>query len=66
MTVWWENWTDFLAMGRHGTYVWGSIGMTAILVLIEIIQARVARRESIHQVRQSIELLETERTFTSS
>jgi heme exporter protein D len=45
MNIWWDNWADFWAMGRHGAYVWGSYGLAAMLALIEIIQARRARQQ---------------------
>ncbi|OYT90820.1 MAG: heme exporter protein CcmD [Burkholderiales bacterium PBB3] len=31
----WNTWTDFLAMGGYGLYVWGSYAMVAACMLIE-------------------------------
>jgi len=36
--------TDFLAMGGYAAYVWGSFGVTALLVLVEILLLRRRRR----------------------
>ena len=32
----WNNWSDFLAMGGYGFYVWSSFGVTAGALLIEL------------------------------
>lgn len=40
----WNSFSDFLAMGGYGLYVWGSVGATALLMLAEPII--VARRNS--------------------
>ena len=31
----WKSFSDFLAMGGYGFYVWGSFGVTALIMLIE-------------------------------
>jgi heme exporter protein D len=51
MNIWWDNWSDFWAMGKHGFYVWGSYGVAALLVCAEVWQARRARREALQEVR---------------
>jgi heme exporter protein D len=35
----WKSFSDFLAMGGYGFYVWGSFGVTALIMLIEPIVA---------------------------
>ena len=35
----WHSFSDFLAMGGYGFYVWGSFGVTALIMLIEPIVA---------------------------
>ena len=35
----WNSFSDFLAMGGYGFYVWGSFGVTALIMLIEPIVA---------------------------
>ena len=53
----WEIWSDFWFMGGYGLYVWGSMGMTALLLLVEMVQARLAHRRALALVRaeQSLE-----------
>ena len=39
----WNSFSEFLAMGNHGVYVWGSVGVTALLMAGEpmlLIQGR--------------------------
>ena len=43
----WESWSAFWDMGGNAFYVWGSYGVTALLVIVELVQlrARSARLE---------------------
>ncbi|MDO8317782.1 heme exporter protein CcmD [Rhodoferax sp.] len=36
---------DFFNMGGYAFYVWGSFGITALVVVAEIWQVRIQRRE---------------------
>ena len=47
----WESWSDFWAMGGYAVYVWGSVGVTVLLIVIEVVMARAARRDVLQQVR---------------
>ena len=40
----WNSWSDFLAMGGYGLYVWGSFGVTALAIALEMGQVRLRRR----------------------
>jgi heme exporter protein D len=33
----WGSWSDFLAMGGYGLYVWGSLGMCAAVIIAEVV-----------------------------
>ena len=35
MTIYWNSFSEFLAMGKHGVYVWGSVGVMAVLMVLE-------------------------------
>ena len=35
----WSSWSEFWAMGGYALYVWGSFAVTALLMLIEVVQA---------------------------
>ena len=33
--MYWNSFSEFLAMGNHGVYVWGSVVVMAILMILE-------------------------------
>ena len=44
--IYWNSFSDFIAMGGYGFYVWGSFGLTGLIMLGEpilIINGRQAR-----------------------
>jgi heme exporter protein D len=51
----WESWSQFWEMGGYGLYVWGSFGVTALLMGGEVILA--ARRHQ--QIRESLRMQAT-------
>ena len=44
MSIYWSNWGDFWAMGGYGLYVWGSFGVTALVLAGELFSLRLRRR----------------------
>jgi len=40
----WGSLDQFLAMGGYGFYVWGSYGVTAALIVAELVLLRARRR----------------------
>ena len=50
----WNSFSEFLAMGGHALYVWGSFGACAALMAIEPILARMRRSQAIHELRREI------------
>lgn len=44
----WNSWSDFVAMGGYGLYVWGSFGVTALVLAAEIASV-MARRRALRQ-----------------
>ena len=49
----WGSLNDFLAMGGYALYVWGSYGMTALLVVIELMALRARRRRAMDELRRA-------------
>jgi heme exporter protein D len=41
----WNSVSEFLDMGGYALYVWGSFGISALVVVAEIWQVRAKRRE---------------------
>ena len=39
MSIHWNSFGEFLAMGGYGLYVWGSFGVTALIMIAEPIMA---------------------------
>jgi heme exporter protein D len=40
LNVYWNSPAEFFAMGGYGLYVWGSFGLTALLMAVEPVLAR--------------------------
>ena len=50
----WNSWNDFLAMGGYGLYVWGSFGVTALCMLVEIFWVQRAREQALNQIANEL------------
>ena len=50
----WNSWTEFWAMGGYGLYVWGSFGVTAMCVALEMIWVKNARAQALAQIRDEL------------
>lgn len=44
-----ESWGDFLAMGRHGLYVWTAYGVALTIVFWNVIQPWRRRRQLLRE-----------------
>ncbi len=42
---------EFLAMGGYGYYVWGSYGMTALVLALELVSLRARRGRAVAHLR---------------
>jgi heme exporter protein D len=52
MTPYWNDFAAFLAMGGYGPYVWPSLGLTALILLLEPLLLARRRRQLLHQLRR--------------
>ena len=50
----WNSWNDFWAMGGYGLYVWGSFGVTALCMLVEIVWVQRAREQALNQIANEL------------
>lgn len=48
----WHSFSDFLAMGGYGFYVWGSLGVCALVCLFEPMSLNLKRRALLAEVRE--------------
>jgi heme exporter protein D len=51
----WSSWSEFFSMGGYGVYVWGSYGVTLVLLAAEIMMLR-ARKRRLAQTAERAEL----------
>ena len=48
----WNSFNDFLAMGGYGLYVWGSLGVCAVVCIIEPFMLVLRRRALIAEAAE--------------
>ena len=48
----WNSFGDFLTMGGYGLYVWGSLGVCALVCVFEPISLNLKRRALLVEVRE--------------
>ncbi len=46
----WGSWENFLHMGGYGLYVWGSYGVTLVVIVAEIVALVLRRRGVIERL----------------
>ena len=51
----WQSASEFWAMGGYGVYVWGSIGVSAALLALEVALARMGRRQALDAVCEAMD-----------
>jgi heme exporter protein D len=58
----WSSASEFWAMGGYGVYVWGSMGVSAALLALEVWLARVGREQALDAVCEAMDaqVLDTE------
>ena len=49
-----NSFAEFLAMGRHGLYVWLSYGITAVIIFLNVILPLMQRRRFFKEQRQRL------------
>lgn len=47
----WNSASEFWAMGGYGLYVWGSFGLTALVMLVDMITTRIKRKKLERELR---------------
>jgi heme exporter protein D len=50
--MYWNSFSEFLAMGNHGLYVWGSVGVTFLLMALEPILLIRGRKSLIVRLKR--------------
>ena len=66
MNIYWNSFAEFLAMGRHGVYVWGSVGVMALLMVLEPVLVIRGQKGLIARLKRQFRAESTENTNTPS
>ena len=59
--LYWNSFADFLAMGKHGVYVWGSFVVMALVMIVEPILVVRSRRQLAERLRRQYRAEQLER-----
>ena len=51
----WSSASEFWAMGGYGVYVWGSMGVSAALLALEVWLARMGRSQALDAVCEAMD-----------
>ncbi len=52
--MYWNSLSDFLAMGSHGFYVWGSFIVMALLMILEPVLLVRSRKQLLVRLRRQL------------
>ena len=58
----WQSAAEFWAMGGYGVYVWGSVGVSAALLALEVWLARTGRLQALDAVCEAMDAAEDAQT----
>lgn len=58
----WSSAAEFWAMGGYGVYVWGSMGVSAALMALEVLLARRGRQQALDAVCEAIDAAQEDQT----
>ncbi|AUM14395.1 heme exporter protein CcmD [Ketobacter alkanivorans] len=47
-----ESFADFIAMGKHGPYVWSAYGITLVVVLANIVAPLIRRKGLVDDIKR--------------
>jgi heme exporter protein D len=59
MNIHWNSLADFLAMGGYGLYVWGSFGVTVLIMAIEPLLVARRKKETIRRLKRQLRAMDT-------
>lgn len=64
--MYWNSFAEFLAMGKHGVYVWGSVGVMALLMVLEPVLVIQGQRKLVAHLRRQFRAEKLDRTSPST
>jgi heme exporter protein D len=60
--MYWNSFSEFLAMGNHGVYVWGSVGVMAILMVLEPVLLIEGQRKLVARLKRQFRAEKSDRS----
>jgi heme exporter protein D len=60
--MYWNSFSEFLAMGNHGVYVWGSVGVMAILMVLEPVLLIEGQRKLVTRLKRQFRAEKSDRS----
>ena len=63
--MYWNSFSEFLAMGNHGLYVWGSFSVMAIAMVLEPLLVKHGHRQLIVRLKRQFRAEKSERATLS-
>ena len=64
--MYWNSFQEFLTMGNHGLYVWGSVSVMAILMILEPLLLVQGRKHLIARLKRQFRAEQADRTNSTS
>ncbi len=49
-----DSFSEFLAMGKHGAYVWSAYGLTVLVIVVNIVQTRMRKKHITQQIARNV------------
>ena len=63
--MYWNSFSEFIAMGNHGLYVWGSVAVTALIMIMEPVLLLRGRKKLIARLKRQLRAEKADRTSLS-
>ena len=63
--MYWNSFSEFIAMGNHGIYVWGSGAVTALIMIMEPVLLLRSRKKLIARLKRQLRAEKADRTSLS-
>ena len=64
--MYWNSFQEFLTMGNHGLYVWGSVSVMAILMILEPLLLVQGRKRLIARLKRQFRAEQADRPNSTS
>lgn len=61
--MYWNSFSEFLAMGNHGVYVWGSVAVMAILMILEPVLLIQGQKNLITRLKRQFRAEKSDRSI---